>query len=162
MRGYGARWEPWKSLRGHVECELLRCLIPGLVYPSPLRREDHRASAVFTAQALETPPHWRPCSMEARPLEVQSGCLGNPPPPRGRVPGLACRRGTRLPQQRWGVSGLAPGAECSSPQTQMLLLLRREGPRGTEPDAEVRPVRAVLCGLQLPRGGVPDPTPQGP
>ena len=79
MLGYRARWEPWRSLRGHVECERLRCLNPGLVYPSPLPREDHRASAVLTVQALETPPHWRPWSLEARPLKVQSGCLGNPP-----------------------------------------------------------------------------------
>ena len=79
MRGCGARWEPWRRLRGHVEFELLHCLNPGLVHPSPLRREDHRASAFLTVQALETPPHWRPCSLEACPLEVQSGCLGNPP-----------------------------------------------------------------------------------
>lgn len=93
MCGYGARWEPWRSLRGRVEFELLHCLNPALVYPSPLPREDHRASAVLTVQALETPPHWRPCSLEASPLEVLSGCLGNPPAAEFRALRAAGERG---------------------------------------------------------------------
>lgn len=125
MRGCGARWEPWRRLRGHVEFELLHCLNPGLVHPSPLRREDHRASAFLKVQALETPPHWRPCSLEACPLEVQSGCLGNPPRP---CSGLGVPQGNAVATAT--VGRVRPGTRSGAfiPQTKMLLLLRREGP----------------------------------
>lgn len=81
--------EPWRRLRGHVEFELLHCLNPGLVHQSPLRRGPQSICFSYGPGPRDPAP-LRLCSLEACPLEVQSGCLGNP---RGRAPGLACRRG---------------------------------------------------------------------
>lgn len=119
------------------------------------------------APGAPSPAPGGPAQCGPRPEAAAPGCLGNP---RSPVRGPARPRGTRLPRQRRGVSpgqGAEPGAH---PRGQRRVCGGSWPSWGSPAAGEQTPPRrrargrggrGWLCGLELHRRGVPDPTLEG-